>query len=134
MNKHAPLEFPSGSFALQDLEKISADVVAADNDADRAKIARDGLAAANRRIDTIATPGLLPDHKIIPVNRVLEEGVDRQLPDGKTETVGRVVVQEEVQVYDPASAAADPDVAPAAAVAAEAAAPPAGEPAQAPAA
>lgn len=105
--RHDALELPSGSFELADLERIGNDAAAAENDAARAQIIRDGLAAANQREDRTAVPGMLPDHKVTLVNRVIEPGIEQPKTDGTgVETVGRVVVQEEVQVYDPTAAEA----------------------------
>lgn len=128
--RHDALELPSGSFELSDLERIGDQAAAAQTEEDRAKILRDGLAAANKRIDEAAVPGMLPDHVVKPVNRILQEGVQRELADGSTETVGRVVVQEQVMVYDPKAAAEQDPAAQDAAVAsadavADASAPPA---------
>jgi hypothetical protein len=106
MNKHAPLELPSGSFELSDLEKIGEQAANAGSESERTRVIRDGLAAANQRVDQVGVSGILPDHVTMPVNRVIQEGTERQLPDGGTETVGRIVVQEEAQVYDPEAAAA----------------------------
>lgn len=85
------MSLPAGSFELKELETVGNKVAKADA-RDKERLARDELAAKNKRPDTESEPGRLPGHKTVERTRALTDD-----KDGPT-------VTESIQVFDPRKA------------------------------
>jgi hypothetical protein len=91
----------AGSYDLEDLEKAAAATMKAKPE-DRELELRKQLTKVRKAEYDPAAPGMLPGHEVIQVERTLVEGHEVPKEGGKkgeTETVGAVVVTENVQVF-----------------------------------
>jgi hypothetical protein len=99
---HDPISVPAGSYSLQDLEKLG-DAAARAPAEKRDALVADRLEKARVRVEgepDSYVPGMLPGHKLVDVELVRDEGTETKLPGGKTETIGRVVENRTIQVFD----------------------------------